>query len=550
MLLNIHFVAGLWVPDVLIAMGGPAVGRAPAYAGSQLAAGRLGVRGTRIEAGATRVNEGSPTPDISTFLLRLSRTVRDTLAQRADPGFLADQLYTLSSILKILGTVSATIEADNEADVRDLLQVLEQTAGWPGAAASGPPPELPRAALAGQIASGSLLASPDPAVSGAMRQYLQADLARSYVGLLGPAPAVPPTAAALAATEFTAAEEQARTRLLAVLGERLAVPEATPDRVEFAAEAAAGYAAETRQVTVWHGAAKTADFIVRLQWPHNLMTRLARTVDVQAAVMPVVAEAGVAVAGVILAEPDPAVCGTPFIVSEYVPGYVPTPWTAQGREFTDRLRPVQREPFMAELVAIHSVDWQDSRLALLVEGPTPAEHQRNRVSAAAELYHEVALRPDPLIEEVLAYLRDELPPVDGLVIVHGDYRPGNIIYDPQTLARKAVIDWDGVHLGNYHEDLGQILAWPFRDAAGLACGLYQDDELLAMYEQLSGRAVRRADVHYYELAATFRRYIGFCVLARSWLDGGGDVRMARAWLALSNDRVQLARLLGIDMPRG
>ena len=118
------------------------------------------------------MNEGSPAPDISTFLLRLSRTVRDTLAQRAGPGFLADQLYTLSSILKILGTVSATIDAENEADVRDLLQVLEQTAGWPGAPVSGWRPEPPRAALAGQIARGSLLASPDPAVSGAVREYL------------------------------------------------------------------------------------------------------------------------------------------------------------------------------------------------------------------------------------------------------------------------------------------------------------------------------------------------------------------------------------------
>jgi aminoglycoside phosphotransferase (APT) family kinase protein len=199
---------------------------------------------------------------------------------------------------------------------------------------------------------------------------------------------------------------------------------------------------------------------------------------------------------------------------------------------------------------MHSVDWRDERLAPLIEGATPAEHQRNRLSQVDELYHEVALRPDPLIEEVLAYLRDQLPSPDGLVVVHGDYRPGNIIYDPQTLRRQAVIDWDGVHLGDYHEDLGQILAWPFRDTSGLACGLFDDEELLELYEQRSGRPVSRAETHYYEVAATFRRYMGFCVLARSWLDGGGDVRMARAWLALSNDRVQLARLLGIAVPRG
>jgi aminoglycoside phosphotransferase (APT) family kinase protein len=514
------------------------------------------------------VDEGHPAPgaapDISTFLLRLSRTVRDNLATRAGPGFLEDQLYTLSSVLKILGTVSATIDDENEADARDLRQVLatalagsEDPAGTEDAdAAAGPVgpsavgPADPRAALAQRIRESSLLADPDAQRSGAARGYLERDLARPYVGLLGPAPDVAPSAESLAATEFTAQENQSRTRLLSVLGYRLAATGSPqPASAEFAEEAAAGYAAETRRVNVTRGGTSQS-YVVRLQWPHNLMTKLARTVDIQAAAISVVASAGVAVPEVVLAEPDPGAVGTPFIVSEFVPGYVPTPWTADGRAFTDRLRPVQRQQFVAELVAMHSVDWRDDRLAPLVEGTTPAEHQRNRVAQVGELYHEVALRPDPLIEEILAYLRDELPIPDGLVIVHGDYRPGNIIYDPATLQRRAVIDWDGVHLGNYHEDLGQILAWPFRDASGLACGLFRDEELLELYEQQSGRPVRRPEVHYCEVAATFRRFMGFCVLARSWLDGGGDVRMARAWLALSNDRVQLARLLGIAVPRG
>jgi aminoglycoside phosphotransferase (APT) family kinase protein len=495
------------------------------------------------------VTDSSPangvTPDVSTFLLRLSRTVRDNLAPRAGPGFLEDQLYSLSSILKILGTVAATIDDENEADVLDLQSVLTEISGPD----TGSDPVDPRAALAQRIRAESLLNDPDARVSGVVRGYLERDLARPYVGLLGPSPTAPPSLSSLAATEFTVEEDASRGRLLAVLSERLPRPEsADPADVEFEAEAAGGYAAETRQVRVGSGP-RSQRYVVRLQWPHNLMSKLARTVDIQAAAISVVASAGMAVPGVVLVEPDADVVGTPFIVSEFVPGYVPTPWTADGRAFTDRLRPGKQE-FVAELVLMHSIGWQDHRLAPLVEGATPLEHQRNRLTHLDELYHEVALRPDPVVEEVLAYLRDELPSPDDLVIVHGDYRPGNIIYDPETLHRRAVIDWDGVHLGNYHEDIGQILAWPFRDASGLACGLFADTELLELYEQLSGRALSRSDTHYYQVAATFRRYIGFCVLARSWLDGGGDVRMARAWLALRNDRVELAKLLGIAVPRG
>jgi len=491
---------------------------------------------------------GSITPDISTFLLRLSRTVRDNLAPRAGPGFLEDQLYTLSSVLKILGTVGVTIDDENEADVLDLQTVLTEISARNTGGVGDP--VHPRAALAQRIREKSLLNDPDAEVGSVVRGYLERDLARPYVGLLEPSPAVPPSLSSLAASEFTAEEDASRARLLSVLSQRLPRPEsANRADVEFAEEAAGGYAAETRRVRVSCGS-EAGSYIVRLQWPHNLMSKLARTVDIQAAAISVVASAGMAVPRVVLAEPDPDVAGTPFIVSEFVPGYVPTPWTADGRAFTGRLRPGHKQQFVAELVRMHSIGWRDPRLAPLVEGRTPLEHQRNRLAHLDELYHEVALRPDPVIEEVLAYLRDELPSPDGLVIVHGDYRPGNIIYDPETLDRRAVIDWDGVHLGNYHEDIGQILAWPFRDAGGLACGLFEDTELLELYEQQSGRALRRADTRYYQVAAAFRRYLGFCVLARSWLDGGGDVRMARAWLALRNDRVELARLLGIAVPRG
>jgi len=160
------------------------------------------------------VTDSSPAngvaPDVSTFLLRLSRTVRDNLAPRAGPGFLEDQLYSLSSILKILGTVAATIDDENEADVLDLQSVLTEISA-PDTA--GRDPVHPRAALAQRIRKESLLSDPDARVSRVVRGYLERDLARPYVGLLGPSPAAPPSLSSLAASEFTGQEDAARGRL-------------------------------------------------------------------------------------------------------------------------------------------------------------------------------------------------------------------------------------------------------------------------------------------------------------------------------------------------
>ena len=47
------------------------------------------------------------------------------------------------------------------------------------------------------------------------------------------------------------------------------------------------------------------------------------------------------------------------------------------------------------------------------------------------------------------------------MLVHGDFRLGNVIVDEKGLA--AVLDWELVHLGDPMEDLGYlcIRAWRF-----------------------------------------------------------------------------------------
>ncbi len=69
--------------------------------------------------------------------------------------------------------------------------------------------------------------------------------------------------------------------------------------------------------------------------------------------------------------------------------------------------------------------------------------------------------PQPMLELVRRWLIDHRPPPVEPVVVHGDFRLGNLIVGDDGL--RAVIDWELAHLGDPMEDLGWLCvkAWRF-----------------------------------------------------------------------------------------
>jgi aminoglycoside phosphotransferase (APT) family kinase protein len=91
------------------------------------------------------------------------------------------------------------------------------------------------------------------------------------------------------------------------------------------------------------------------------------------------------------------------------------------------------------------------------------------------------------------------------VLVHGDYRMGNLIVDGIGLA--AVLDWELVHVGEAYEDLAWfcIRAWRFGAPESLgAGGLGSIESFLAAYEEASRTAVDRVAFHWWLVLATLR----------------------------------------------
>ena len=124
-----------------------------------------------------------------------------------------------------------------------------------------------------------------------------------------------------------------------------------------------------------------------------------------------------------------------------------------------------------------------------------------------------ATRELPLVGEVAAWLDAERPESGAATVVHGDYRLGNVLFEPAPPARlAAVLDWELATIGDPLADLGYLLStW---DGSPLALtpvtrleGFPRRDELAARYAERSGRPV--GHLAWYEALALWKSAV-FC----------------------------------------
>jgi aminoglycoside phosphotransferase (APT) family kinase protein len=110
-------------------------------------------------------------------------------------------------------------------------------------------------------------------------------------------------------------------------------------------------------------------------------------------------------------------------------------------------------------------------------------------------------RDIPLISEVKARLANQIPvqQYDGLV--HGDFRPGNVVLSDEGRVR-SVLDWELATLGDTAADLGWLLAtWrepgepQLIESPTAHVGFLLRDDLVEQYRAATGREVVRVDYY-------------------------------------------------------
>ena len=121
--------------------------------------------------------------------------------------------------------------------------------------------------------------------------------------------------------------------------------------------------------------------------------------------------------------------------------------------------------------------------------------------------------PSPALELGLAWLERNRPEPEGEVVLHGDFRLGNLIIGDDGV--RAVLDWELVHRGDPVQDLGYLCvrAWRFGGEHPVGgFGSYED--LSRGYRRVSGREVDPERLRWWEVFGTVW-WGGACMLQAS-----------------------------------
>lgn len=244
-------------------------------------------------------------------------------------------------------------------------------------------------------------------------------------------------------------------------------------------------------------------------------------------------------------EKDPTLLGGPFFVMEKIEGEVPNPWSRAGKQYYAEAAARGRLPrsFVEALATLHNLDWRAAGLDFLgVPGPD-RDFALREVTKWEALIQQSRRRPEPVLTEVLMWLKANAPVTPRLAFVHGAYRTGNLIVKDDAIA--AIIDWELQVIGDPMYDVAYVLSDLNREGSPLLSCVVDRDVFLDTYQRLTGLAVDLDACRYYEILSMMRS-------TAFWLSGSGlfadgkskDLRLARTTYSVPVVLDMAAKALG------
>ena len=199
---------------------------------------------------------------------------------------------------------------------------------------------------------------------------------------------------------------------------------------------------------------------------------------------------------------------------DWLEGHVVTDALPPGLESREARRALAHD-LVDTLAEVHAADVSTPELADFARPGSYNERQARRFSQLWEIHR---TREIQTVDEVGAWLADNLPDPLPATVVHGDYRLGNMMVDSADPRRiVAVLDWEMGAIGDPRADVGYLLA-TYAEHDGPANplgtspvtaepGFPTKAELVERYVERSGRDVE--PLHWFEALALWKAAV-FC----------------------------------------
>ena len=181
-----------------------------------------------------------------------------------------------------------------------------------------------------------------------------------------------------------------------------------------------------------------------------------------------------------------------------------------GNDFGPRLRLLLGPQFIEHLAAIHSFDFSASDLSAFdVPKTGSTESALWQLNRARRIWEEDRGEDLPILEIASNWLERNLPTLDRVSVLHGDYRAGNFLFDEASGQVTAWLDWERGYLGDRHRDLAWITMPLFGHYAEdrttlLVSGLVPLEDFYSKYEAASGLKIDMKRLRYYRILNSYQ----------------------------------------------
>ena len=188
---------------------------------------------------------------------------------------------------------------------------------------------------------------------------------------------------------------------------------------------------------------------------------------------------------------DEAIIGTMFYVMEFLNGDIEWDPSLPGYSKADRVAVF--DSMNAAMAALHQVDYKAVGLESFGK---PTDYLARQINRWTKQYRASETETIEAMDNLMAWLPDNIPPGDETAIVHGDYRLDNTVLDKETHRVMGILDWELATLGHPIADFSyHCMTWRlepelFRGLNGLdlpALGIPTEEQYVAAYCERTGR---------------------------------------------------------------
>lgn len=213
-------------------------------------------------------------------------------------------------------------------------------------------------------------------------------------------------------------------------------------------------------------------------------------------------------------DPDGSTLGAPGLITGRVDGTC-DPFILSGdTPLEDRLALAHN--FVGLLASLTTADVSElvARGQLTDPGVDAA---RLAVETWSSRHEAVRTESSPELALISTWLRSHAPTTDRRVLVHGDFKPGNILVKDGGV--EALLDWETAHLGSPLEDLGWVTN-PVRQREHQIADHWEAPAMVREFEQRSGIHVDPDELRWWNIFSCYKLAVIVLSGVHGYLTGG------------------------------